>query len=663
MNPKVDLGEFISGFLGEADDLLALASSNLLAAEEAAKRGSTSPRAVREAFRALHTIKGLASMVGVEPVVAIAHRMEAALRAADRGDTRLTLETIDLLLQGLRGIEQCVRAVREGKGATEPPAALLARLDTIDAEPAGARVAAQVSLDLEPALLAKLAAMERDQLQQGITAGKRALRADFTPSPARAAANVNITTLRERLKAHADIVKVLPISVPVTAEAPGGLAFVLLLLTSKSVQELEALFPGAGLAVRLLATEVPPPLDFGDDEEVTRSGLVRVEVSRLDDAMERLSALIVTRYRLSRAVSALAAKGADVRQLSQIMAENARQLRDLRAAVLHVRMVRVSEVLERVPLLVRGLRRSTGKLVRLEMDAGRAEVDKAVADRVFPAVVHLVRNAVDHAIESPEERRRLGKSEEGLLRIVCAERSNNQLEISIQDDGRGVDRERVASRAGREPPQSDAALLDLLCLPGLSTRDEATTTSGRGMGMDIVRRTAVEELGGELLLQTRPGQGSVFTLRIPLTITIVDAFTFECSGQRFVVPVSLVEEILEIDPAAVFRGPGMRASAASASMIQRRGEPLPLLQLGEIFGLTAPRPATRALVVRRAGEATGIVVDRLLGQQEVVIRPVDDPLVHVSGISGATDLGDGTPTLVLDLGLLAGAALGKEAAA
>lgn len=661
MNPKVDLGEFISGFLGETDDLLALASSSLLAAEEAAKRGTTSPRAVREAFRALHTIKGLASMVGVEPVVAISHRMEAALRSADRGETRLTTETVDLLLQGLRGIEHCVRAIREGKAASEPPPPLLARLDMVEAEPAGTRAAMPVSLDLEPPLLAKLATMERDQILQGIAAGKRALRADFTPSPARAAASVNITALRERLKAHAEVVKVLPISVPVTPESPGGLAFVLLLLTSKSAEELESLFSNAGLVVRLLAPDLPLPVDFGgDDEEVTRRGLVRVEVSRLDDAMERLSALIVTRYRLSRAVSALAAKGSDVRQLSQIMAENARQLRDLRAAVLHVRMVRVSEVLERVPLLVRGLRRSTGKLVRLEMDVGRAEVDKAVADRVFPAVVHLVRNAVDHAIESPEERRRLGKSEDGLLRIVCTDRSNNQLEISIEDDGRGVDRERVASRAGREAPQSDAALLDLLCLPGLSTRDEATTTSGRGMGMDIVRRIAVEELGGDLFLKTRPGRGSTFTLRIPLTITIVDAFAFECAGQRFVVPVSLVEEILEIDPAAVFRGPGMRASA---SMVQRRGEALPLLQLAELFGLAAPRPATRALVVRRAGEATGIAVDRLIGQQEVVVRPVDDPLVHVSGISGATDLGDGTPTLVLDLGLLAGTALGREAAA
>lgn len=664
MNPRVDLGEFVAGFLAEADDLLALASQSLLAAEEASKRGASSPRAVREAFRAMHTIKGLSAMIGVEPVVAIAHRMETSLRGADQGSTRLPVATIDLLLQGLRAIEQRVRSLRDGTPVAEAPAQLLSRLDAIDAAPEGPASTPPIALDLPPSILGKLAVMERDQLLQGIVAGKRALRADFVPSPERAAAGVTITTVREGMRGNAEIVKVLPIALPASPQAPGGLAFVLLLLTSRSAEEIAALAPAAGLELHALAAQQAPPPEAeapDDDAGLARTGMVRVEVSRLDDAMERLSALIVTRYRLARAVADLASTGVDVRQLQQIMAENARQLRDLRAAVLNVRMVRVAEVLERVPLLVRGLRRNTGKLVRLEMDAGTAEVDKAVAERVFPAIVHLVRNAVDHAIETPEERKRAGKPEEGLLRIVCFDRSNNQLEVKIEDDGRGVDREKVARRAGREVPQTDAALLDLLCLPGLSTREEATTTSGRGMGMDIVKRIAVDQLGGELSMETRPGKGTTFTLRVPLTITIVDAFSFECAGQRFVAPVSLVEEILEIDPSRITRGPGLRSRGSA--MVQRRGEALPLLQLAELFGLRQGSSATRALVVRRGGEATGIAVDRLYGKQEVVVRPMEDPLVRVNGISGATDLGDGRPTLVLDLALIAGAAMIKEASA
>ena len=662
MSTPVDLTEFFTGFLAEAEDLLALANSSLLTAETAARSGGTSPRAVREAFRALHTIKGLAAMVGVEPVVAIAHRMESLLRAADQGVARLPADSIDALLQGNRAIEQRVAALRQGKPVLAAPAEILSRLETIEAGPGAAPEPPQAQLDLEPAILSRLAAIDCDQLLQGMAKGLRGLRVDFTPTPARSAAGVNITSVREQLKAHAEIVKVIPLSVPATAESPAGLAFALLLLAAQAPEEVAALLPQAGLVVRALAATpatLPVEPEPDEDDVAARTGVVRVEVSRLDDAMERLSALIVTRYRLSRAVADLAATGVDVRPLSRILAENSRQLRDLRKAVLNVRMVRVSELLERVPLLVRGLGRNTGKQVQLVIEAGDAEVDKAVADRIFPAIVHLVRNAVDHALELPPERKARGKTEDGLLRIFCLQRGDNQLELSIEDDGRGVDREQVARRANREVPQTDAGLLDLLCLPGLSTRDQATTTSGRGMGMDIVHRIAVDELGGELLLTTRPGLGSTFTLRVPLTITIVDAFSFDCAGQRFVAPVSMVEEIIEIDPGKVFQGP---RSGSSAGLVQRRGEALPLLQLARIFNLTSGEPATRAMVVRRAGEATGIAVHRMVGQQEVVVRPMEDALVRVPGIAGATDLGDGRPTLVLDLAALAGAVLGKEAA-
>ena len=661
MSAKVDLSEFVSGFLAESNDLLALANSSLLTIETASRAGAGSPRAVREAFRALHTIKGLSAMVSVEPIVAIAHRLEASLRAADQGATRLLPEAVDLLLQGVRAIEQRVHALREGKPVPEAPAQLLARLDAIEMGPASASTASDAELDLEPALLGKLAQMDRDQLLSGLAAGKHALRVEFVPTTERAAKGINITTAREALKAQSEIVKVLPLSVPATAAAPGGLAFVLLLLSVKSGEELAALHPESGFSIRSIGASPSLSEPELEEEPNTRNGLVRVEVARLDDAMERLSAVIVTRYRLAHAVKVLAASGADVRGLTRILADHARQIRDLRAAVLHVRMVRMSEVLERVPLLVRGLRRNTGKKVRLVLDTGTAEIDKAVADRLFPAIVHLVRNAIDHAIEMPEERIALGKPEEGLLRIVCFQRSNNQLELSIEDDGRGVDRAEVARRAERGEPQSDAGLLELLCLPGLSTRDQATSISGRGMGMEIVKRIAVDELGGEMQLRTQTGAGSLFTLRVPLTITIIDAFVFECAGQRFVAPVSMVEEIIEIDPAQLSHGPS-RGQVSAASMVQRRGEALPILQLEGLFGLKSDTPATKALVIRRAGEATGLAVHRMIGQQEVVVRPIDDDLLRVPGVSGATDLGDGHPTLVLDLAALAGSAIGREAA-
>jgi two-component system, chemotaxis family, sensor kinase CheA len=661
MSPKVDLSEFVTGFLAEADDLLALASSSLLAVEAAGKKGSASPRAVRDAFRALHTIKGLSAMVGVEPVVAIAHRMETSLRVADQAGGKLGPEAVDALLKGVRAIQQRVRALAEGAAPAEAPRTLLDALDALEtgggAHPEGAPLAV---LELDPRMDEKLSRADREQLMQGIAAGKLALCAEFTPSAERAAAGASITTVREQLGKRAEIVKVLPIGVPSSPEAPGGLAFLLLLLSSAGPEELQQEMAHAGLAVRLVARAQPgAEIEPVEDDGAARTGLVRVQVSRLDDAMERLSALIVTRFRLARAVSEMAEQGADVRKLNQIVAENARQLRDLRAAVLQVRMVRVSEVLERVPLLVRGLRRNTGKLVRLEMDTGRAEVDKAVAERLFPAIVHLVRNSVDHGIEPPDERRAKGKPEEALLRLTCIDRSNNQLELTVADDGRGIDAAAVATKAGKPAPEGNAALLDLLCTPGFSTRDQATATSGRGMGMDIARRIAVDELGGEMFLETEVGKGSRFILRVPLTVTIVDAFVFEAAGQRYAVPVSTVEEIFELDVARATRTPALRGKA---SLVQRRGEALPVVQLASLLRVEDPGVAAKALVIRRGGEPMGFAVQRMIGQQEVVIRPLEDPLVRVPGITGATDLGDGKPTLVLDLATLGSHALAREAA-
>ncbi|MFL5452253.1 MAG: chemotaxis protein CheA, partial [Myxococcales bacterium] len=336
------------------------------------------------------------------------------------------------------------------------------------------------------------------------------------------------------------------------------------------------------------------------------------------------------------------------------------------------RMVPVSELLERLPLVVRGITRTSGKKARVEIEGGGgagdgqrpegrsigdAELDKSVADRIFPALVHLVRNAVDHAIEPPDERARLGKPEEAVIRVSCLERSNRQLELTVSDDGRGVDATRLARKAGREVPASDAALLDLLTIRGLSSRDEATTTSGRGMGMDIVKRI-VDQLGGELLLKTQPGSGSTFTLRVPLSITIVDAFSFACGKQPFVVPVATIEEIVEVDPGRLVRAPGGR----DLRLLQRRGETVPLLALESVLHMErGTEPRRKALIVRRNAEPYGFEVDRMLGQQEVVVRPLEDPLVHVPGVTGSTDLGDGLPTLVLDLLSLTGS-LGESRA-
>ena len=657
--PAAHLAEFVSAYLAEVEEHLGSASANLLAIEKAIRGGEANLRGIRDVFRALHTIKGLSAMVGVEPVVVLAHHMEALLRSANRSEAKLPLAAVDVLLQGVRAIQVRVHAFGEGRAVAAAPVALIGELTALDA--LGPRPVGVLPplLDLPSELSSKLGSAELEQLQKGIAQGQRAVCISFAPTVEKAARGVSIKFVREALEQRGDVVKVLPLA---NAESGAGLSFSIVLLTTEEDARLIAAIDG-DLRLVSLAEPAPAADELAPDAlqepeahelDAPQHGFVRVDVARLDETVERLSALIVNRFRMNRAIVKLAAAGVDVRELTQIQSENGRQLRDLRGSIFRVRMVPISELLERIPLLVRGLRRAVDRLVRVELDAGKTEVDKAVAERLFPALVHLVRNAVDHAIESPEERVRRGKPEEGLLSISCSARSDTWLELVVQDDGRGIDRAQVAQKAQREVPSSDAALLELLCTPGLSTREIATTTSGRGMGMEIVKRV-VEQLGGELSLRTELRVGTSFVLRVPLSLSIVEAFSFECADQRFVVPVGSVDEIIEVNEAEVVKSPHAQHARVSVSMLQRRGRVMPLLALSDVLQLGATSSGKKALIVRRGASSIAFGIDRMLGQQEVVVRPLEDELLRAPGIAGATDLGDGKPTLVLDLvGLGAG---------
>jgi two-component system chemotaxis sensor kinase CheA len=673
VSTRFDLAEFLSAFVAEADEQLTLAGAKLLAIEAAARRGERDPRPIRDLFRSMHTLKGLAAMVGVEPIVMIAHAVETVLREAGKATQPLAPGASDLLLQAVHAMDGAVRAVERGAPVPAPSNALLAAIESlVSGTVANEKREGPAGRDpaIDPAVDAKLDPFERELVLKGVRAGRRALRIDFAPSPARAAQGVTISAVRERLGVVAEIVRIVPLTVPTAEGAPAGIAFALLVLTDASDGQLAAAAGVAEADVRPLVRDEPlaeasSPHDesklatidsmLPDPEpEGPRRNLLRVDVTRVDDAMDRLASLLVTRSRLLRAIAKVAEAGVDVRELNQVANENSRNLRDLRASILQVRMVPVTELVERIPLLLRALTRGTGRQVRLEVETGGAELDKGVAERVFPAVIHLIRNAVDHGIEPAEERVRAGKAPEGLIRIASMARSNGRLELAVRDDGRGIDAAAVAKRANAPVPHSNEALLELLCRPGLSTRDAATTTSGRGMGMDIARRIIVEDLGGELSLETEAGAGTTFIVKIPLTIAIVDVFVIECANERFVLPVSVVEEIVDLTADRVI-APAVTKGALHkpVGILQRRGESVLVYELAGILGLPNEAAAGRAVVIRRGGQPLAFSLARIASQQEAVVRPLVDPLVRVPGISAATDLGDGKPTLVLDLMALA----------
>jgi two-component system chemotaxis sensor kinase CheA len=377
-----------------------------------------------------------------------------------------------------------------------------------------------------------------------------------------------------------------------------------------------------------------------------------VDLARLDEVMRLIGDMVIGRARLEGALESAEravppATWRAIQENSQIIE---RQLRDLREGVMRLRLVPIGEIFRRMPLVVRDLAKETGTQVRLELRGQETEIDKFLIERMTDPVLHLVRNAVSHGFESPAERAAAGKTEAGTLTLAAAS-VGEAVVLEIADDGRGIDVAAVTARAralGVPLPDGaidPAALLDVLCAPGFSTRDASDRASGRGVGMAVVR-TAVDELQGTLTLQTAPGEGTRFVIELPLTLSVADALIAHVGGRVFAVPQASVREVIEIDPGAVRQIEGHE-------IVPFRGGTLPVLRLSRIFGIAEQaRRARHVLVVGSGVDAVGVAVDRVSGQREIVVRGMADPLVKVAGISGATDLGDGRVVLILDLAAL-----------
>ncbi|MES2525599.1 MAG: chemotaxis protein CheW [Bdellovibrionota bacterium] len=667
MANQVDLKEFVTGFVLEADEHLHSVNQNLVSVAEALRQGKPEPRAIRELFRSLHTIKGLASMVGAQPIVDVSHEMESILRTADRSGGRLPEKFLDLLLRGTRAIEERVQAITKVgvSGIPKVSPQLIEALILSQEQFTELTMAPEAEITAAPEIVKLLTSSDKEQILEALRSGKRALLIEYHPSPEKTARGLNISAVRDRLGKFGELVKVMPHSSP---KSPTGISFRLLLVTTVTDKEIiDSIETSDEFITSLGYTQKEASVadTLTDEDELDFTPLdhssIRVDIKKLDETLERLSELVITRSKLAKVAADLRDAGADTRALNAVIAENGRQLKRLRTAITEARMVPLAELLQRLPLIVRGITKDTSKSVAVLVKAGSAEVDKAVADKIMPAIVHLVRNAVDHAIETKEERKKNNKPEGGTVLVQCDDTSGTHLLLTISDDGRGIDREAVAKKAGKRVAQSQDELLQQITTPGLSTREEVTTTSGRGMGMDIVKRT-IEILGGSMTVNTTPGSGTSFTLKVPVSVTIVDVMSFVSGGQTYVAPVAVIEEIIEVDFAKLKTSPVPSNRGPQPALLERRGEAIPLLNLDSILKIKESeiRPH-KALIVKLNQGIVAFGVDKMLGRQEVVVRPLDDTLVRSQGMAGATDMGDGKPTLVLDLSTL-GAAILRESA-
>jgi len=647
-DPSPELqAELLDDFYAECDEHLGNLRAQLVLLEAALAKSETDPAALESLYRSAHTFKGNAAIVGLASAEALAHATEELLRGLTRGEIELTAATLDLIGRAGHKLEQIVTTFRLKQPMPET-ATLLARLQTCS-EVTGS--------DAGPAIAAPAPSTAADQCLL-------AWRATFSPSAALEARGINLKAVRTRLAALGRTRPTPP------AIHPGGtMTFGFTLALREIPADLAAwasdgivLMPvGETEAGRRAAGSRPP-----DDSERPRSKdgttnadsaaggtapasmfiapshIVRVDLGRLDELMRITGEMVIHRSRLEERIARTAG---DRTALQEVNLALGRSLRELREAITRVRLVPIAEIFTRLPFVIRELNRESGKKLNLVLEGQDTEIDKYLVERLKEPLLHLVRNAVSHGIESPEERHARAKPAEATL-LLRAAAVGDAVVIQIRDDGRGVDVDRVVQRAAAlglaVPPHLDGvALLNLLCAPGFSTREQADRASGRGVGMAVVAST-VRELGGSLALDTSPGQWTQFTLRLPLTLSIAETFIVSAAAQTCAVPQGCVEEIIHIAAAQVHR-------VRQTEVVPYRSGVLPLVRLRSIFGAEpAPGAQLTVLVVGSERGSAGLVVDRVHGQREVVVRPMSDPLIRVPGISGATELGDGKPVLILD---------------
>ncbi|MDQ2670042.1 MAG: chemotaxis protein CheA, partial [Gemmatimonadota bacterium] len=379
-----------------------------------------------------------------------------------------------------------------------------------------------------------------------------------------------------------------------------------------------------------------------------RTRQIRVDLRRLDTLMKQVGELVVAKNRLLEL-----AQVDPGWELGELATRMARLVTGMQSEILQARMTPVSDVFERFPRLVRDLARDLGKRIALEVEGGEIELDRAVLDEIGEPLVHLIRNAADHGFETPERRLAAGKPAEGRL-VLSAARERNSVALRVRDDGRGIDRESVLAKARRmglvEPGVerlTDDELLRILARPGFSTAQEVSGVSGRGVGIDVVA-TRVRTLGGALELQTEAGRGTTWTLRVPLTLAIVRALLTRVGTERYAVPLAFVAETVEFDAAAV-------TAVRDRESLLVRDQVVPTVHLRRLVaaqgpGSVTPRPPT---IILEVGERrSALVVDALLGQQDIVVEPFEVPRGMPPFFGGATILADGVPALILDAAAL-----------
>ncbi len=637
-----EMEEYRQEFLQEAREHLDVMNQNFIKLE------SGDLDAINEVFRVAHTIKGMAGFMGYKNLENLCHKLESVMgRVRDR-KLEISSDLIDVMLKAVDAIEEILERIEESgsddvsiddiveelQGYLETKEE---KVETRRASFSGANYRVDVTLAEDCVMKSVRAALVVETISEvaevlGTDPGEEVMDSeDFDGK-----FSVYIKTERPELVEEA-----------MSRVAEVEKFEIVELKVEKPKKEEEA-------EKAEKAKEAKDPLQ----KKRKKLDSVRVNISQLDTIMNLVGELVISKGRLLQI-----AQQYDIPELREAISIMDKSITSLQDEIMRIRMVKVERVFNKFPRMVRDLARKLGKKVEFVMEGLETELDRTVLDEISDPLIHLIRNAVDHGIEPPEERKAAGKSEVGRIRLA-AWRERNNIIIEVEDDGRGIDIEKVRRKAvekglitqSEAEAMSDEEAMMLIFTPGFSTRDQATEVSGRGVGMDVVK-TTVEKLGGNLKIYSEKGKGTRIRIQLPPTVAIVKSLLVKVGNETYAIPISSVLEALYVDET------NWKVIHGNAFLIVR-GKLIPAFKLRDLFGVNGGKPEREVgIVVEKEGERVALIADAISDQQEIVIKPLTGFLSKIKGFSGVTILGDGRVVPIIDVtSLLGGDVFGSREA-
>jgi len=643
------MAKYLGLFVSEANEHLQRLSEGLVRLERAALAGPERAELLDDMFRHAHSVKGMAGAMGLEGIAATAHRAEDLLGVLRRGQSPAEPEAVDLLLAATDALSSMVEQASAG-ASPEADAALADRLARAVAAAkeglplgAGRPAAPPPAAEAEAPALPAPGGLRSFTVQVSVSAG--------CPVPA-----VRGFLVLKKLNGLGAVARSTPSVEDLRAGRIPSRRLEVVLDSAETPQALERALSQISdlesVTIRALEEAPPPPAPSREPAaQAEASRTVRVRAELLDYFLDTVGELILAAARLREVGRSLPephrqAHEEGVDRLQGIV-------KDLHGKVMSVRMTPIATLVERLPRVARDLARKMGKQVEVVVTGAEIEIDRAILDELSDPLVHVLRNAVDHGLEPPHLRQLAGKPAAGRI-TVAARRERDRVILEVSDDGKGMDPARIRAAAvargviGEEEALSlpDREALQLACLPGVSTSDVVTDVSGRGVGLDAVKRV-VESVGGALEIDSSPAVGTRFTLRLPLTVAVQSALLVRVGDEVLGLPIAKVHGAAEVELARLERSQG-------GPLLGYGGGHVPVHDLGRLLGLPAgpPGPRRSVVVAEAEGGRVGLAVDALIGQEEAVLKPLGQPLSLVPGLSAVTVLGNGRPVFILDVSRL-----------